>query len=403
MKGWMVLRAAALWLGACAATAAAETREAYRIEAGDTVAVYLNGELSLERPRLVDRDGAVPVQFAGNIVIDGLTTEQAAALIERELVDRGLFSAVDVLVLVEERRPVYVLGFVERPGAYPSYQATTVAKALALAGGPRTAPELAGGSYSAFFQYYNAEASLFEQRREHLRATLAVQRVNAQLAGAAAPSFEPPEDPGVPPELVEEAVAAERELFELLERTHAEARDRAFESIQLLEDEIRTVDARREELAGLVDILAEEAQSSADLFKRGLRTQAINVASQRNLSLARVDLLEMERAFTLAQQRVAAERRDLNELELTRELDLRKERVARSDAAAAAESRIASLRQIALFPVLPQGQTAVAAAPGLHFVVERREDDGVERIEADEHMELEPGDLLVVSADLDAG
>ena len=398
----MVLRAAVLWLSGCAATAAAENGEAYRIQAGDTVAIYLNGELSLERSRLVDRDGAVPVQFAGDVVIDGLTTEQAETRIERELVDRDLFSAVDVLVLVEERRPVYVLGLVEQPGAYPSHQATTVAEALALAGGPSAAPEAAGGSIAAIFQYHNAEAALPVERRARLRASLAAQRIEAQLAGAEAPDFEPPDDHGLPPEFVEEAVAGESRRFELLERAHREARETILESIQLLEEELRTIVARRDELSTLVDMLAEEAQSSAELFERGLRTRAINVTAQRNLSLARVDLLEMERAFTLAQQRLAAERRDLDELKLSRVLELVEEQVDTLDAAVAAETRIAALRrQIAIFPDLMQAQATFSSAPGLRFVVERRDEDGVDRIKADEHLELEPGDLLVVDTEPD--
>ena len=403
MNGPRFLRAALFCLCASAATAAAEGDEAYLIHSGDTVAAYLNGELSLERARRVDRDGAEPVQFAGSVAIDGLTAEQAGERIERELVDRNLFSAVDVLVIVEERRPVYVLGLVERPGAYPSAEATTVNRALALAGGPRAALTDTSGSITGFFQFHNAQAALPDENRERLRAILAVQRIDAQLAGAEAPDFGMTDEAGLSPELIEEAIADEQQRFELLERTHIEARDRILESIQLLEGEIRTTIARRDELSKLVAVLEEEATSSATLFERGLRTQAVNVASQRNLSLARIDLLDMERAYTLAEQRLAAERRDLVELELARELQLKDERVTRLDAAAAAEARIAALQsQIALFPGLLQTQET-SGTSGLRFFVERQENGVVERIEADERLELKPGDLLVVSADMSAG
>lgn len=399
------LAAFAMFVAALMGALGAARAEEYRIHPGDTLSIYLNGALAFDQPQPVGPDGGVAVPFAGYIGVAGLTAAEAQARIRDELLGRELFSAADVLVVISGYRPVYVTGAVEQPGAYAFAGAMNVAKALALAGGPRTFAEEGGSSPVAMFQYYNAVASLEGERRGLLRATLSLQRLDAHLAGLAggaegevkAPDFTPPAGLELAPGIVEAAIAEERERFALLENEAREARDILVESIRLLEAEIGTVISRRDELQELVAFLADEVANSENLVERGLRVQTTIVTSQRNLSQARVDMLEMERALTTAEQRLAQERKALRELPTTRRLALGRERDEAADAAAAAAAQLAALRQqIALFPGLMEAAAAGEAALPLTYVVERTVGGEPQRMNVEEGFALAPGDLLIV-------
>ena len=49
--------------------------------------------------------------------------------------DRKLFNAPSVVIEVATRRPVFVLGEVQRPGRYPYEPGMTITSAVAIAGG----------------------------------------------------------------------------------------------------------------------------------------------------------------------------------------------------------------------------------------------------------------------------
>jgi len=343
----------------------------------------------------------VPVEVAGYIMIAGLSAEQAQTEIHDELVGRDLFTTVDVLVVINEFGPVYVSGAVQQPGSYPFKGAMSVAQAVTVAGGPVTIISAGETSPIAIFQYYNAAATLDTERRALLRATLALQRIDAQIADKDEPEFAAPNLIGLPDEFVAATIAEEREKFRLQQATYKAEVELAAESVRLLEAEMATVASRKEELQQLVEVLTEELASATSLRESGLSVRSAVVNSQRNLSLARIDLLEMDRAETIAQQRIAMERKKLAELPTARLLALDEERVRADDAAVASRARIDALgRQIALFPSLVDSATnlTASATPILRYEVERMASGSRTRFPVEESFELLPGDLLIVSA-----
>lgn len=373
----------------------------YRIRSGDTVTVYLNGQVSLDTPHIVDQNGSVPVEVAGYIPIAGLSAEQAQSAIHDELVGRDLFTTVDVLVVINEFGPIYVSGAVQRPGSYPFRGAMSVAQAVTVAGGPVTLISAGETSPIAIFQYYNAIASLDTERRTLLRSTLALQRIDAQIANKDTPEFSAPVLPGLSEDFIQATIAEERERFALQQLAMKEEETLLAENIRLLNQEMTTVVSRSEELQKLVVMLSEEVASAESLRERGLSRQSAVVTSQRNLSMARIDMLEMERALTITQQRIALEEKKLRELPTNRILELGDERARFADAAVAARARIDALgRQIALFPSLVESASSLEGMepPGLRYEVDRLVSGERTRFAVDESFELLPGDLLIVGA-----
>ncbi len=378
---------------------AAVRADDYRIFPGDSIAVYVNGELGLGGPQVVTAGGLVPVPFVGHLPVNGMTASEAQEVIRAALVDEELYTDADVLVVVTDSQPIYVSGLVENPGAYPLRGAMTVAKALALAGGARTLAD-EGGSPAAIFQYFNAVASIEEDRRAMLRASLALQRLDAQLAREPqAPDFEVPDSLDLSGEVISGAIEEERERFELLEGEAREARTMLEKNIQLVQTEIKTVIDRRAELEALVAVLDEDVAKARELVQRGLGKSSSVVAAQRTLSLARVDMLEMDRSLTLAQQRLAAEEAELRGLASTRTLALSAERTTQADQLASAAARLSARRQqVAMSPGLFSMTATEDAVSLLQYIIERQIDGVPERQSVGESFVMLPGDLLIVSA-----
>lgn len=107
----------------------------YKLAAGDVITIRVFGEddLSRERVRLTDA-GTIPYPVLGEVRALGLTIGEIESTITTGLTGRYLLNP-RVSVTIEEYRPFYINGMVERPGGYPFQPGLTVLKASSLAGG----------------------------------------------------------------------------------------------------------------------------------------------------------------------------------------------------------------------------------------------------------------------------
>jgi len=102
------------------------------LAADDRVVVF--GEDNLSGTYDLDDSGSFSLPLAGHMTVNGKTARQAEAAIAARLAD-GLVTDPKVSVNIKRYRPIYVIGEVQRPGAYSSYGPTSVLNAVALAGG----------------------------------------------------------------------------------------------------------------------------------------------------------------------------------------------------------------------------------------------------------------------------
>lgn len=124
------------------ATGVAENRitslvSAYKLGAGDVITIRVFGEddFTKEKIRLNDA-GTVSFPAIGEIKVLGLTIGDLERIVVNSLRGRILVNP-RVSVQIEEYRPFYVNGMVEKPGGYPYQPGLTVRKAASLAGGFR--------------------------------------------------------------------------------------------------------------------------------------------------------------------------------------------------------------------------------------------------------------------------
>lgn len=107
----------------------------YRLGVGDVISIRVFGEddLSKEKVRLTDA-GTVSYPVLGEIKVLGMTVGDLQRIVTDRLRGRFLVNP-RVSVNVDEYRPFYINGMVEKPGAYPYQPGLTVRKAALLAGG----------------------------------------------------------------------------------------------------------------------------------------------------------------------------------------------------------------------------------------------------------------------------
>ena len=114
--------------------APAITDEHYRLGTGDKLRINVYGEDDLSGEFLVDSSGQVQLPLVGQVKAAGLTLHEFVAEISAALMN-GYLKDPKVSVEVENYRPFYIMGEVNKPGEYPYENGLNVLGAIALAGG----------------------------------------------------------------------------------------------------------------------------------------------------------------------------------------------------------------------------------------------------------------------------
>lgn len=112
----------------------ATAAEPYRLQAGEKIHVTVYDEPSLSGDYQVDPTGFVSLPLAGTVKAAGLTQQQLEGVLEKSFSSEYLKDP-KITVSVSEFRPFYIVGEVEKPGAYPYTGGLNVLSAIAIAGG----------------------------------------------------------------------------------------------------------------------------------------------------------------------------------------------------------------------------------------------------------------------------
>jgi len=114
----------------------------YVLGSGDGLSINLSGGVSQTFTRIVDREGKIALPEAGTIVIAGLTLQHAQTIIEDALKQQYRSLRVDITIARLRTVRIYVVGDVQRPGAYDLSSLSTPLNALYAAGGPTSVGSL---------------------------------------------------------------------------------------------------------------------------------------------------------------------------------------------------------------------------------------------------------------------
>jgi protein involved in polysaccharide export with SLBB domain len=114
----------------------------YVVGPGDSLSIDLWGGVSLSFTRVIDREGRIALPESGAVQVAGLTLERVQGVVAEAL--KSQYRDVKVAVTVAHLRSirVYVVGDVQRPGAYDISSLATSLNALYAAGGPTSVGSL---------------------------------------------------------------------------------------------------------------------------------------------------------------------------------------------------------------------------------------------------------------------
>ena len=108
----------------------------YVLGPGDSLVINIWGGQSSRLERPVDRQGQIALPEAGSITIAGLTVAQAQIAIQKALGTEFQNEKVEISLGRVRTVRIYVVGDVQRPGAYDVSSLSTPLNALYAAGGP---------------------------------------------------------------------------------------------------------------------------------------------------------------------------------------------------------------------------------------------------------------------------
>lgn len=108
----------------------------YVLGPGDSLVVNMWGGLSNRLNRTIDRQGQIELPEAGTVMIDGETIAQAQEAIQKTLSTQFQDEHVEISLGRVRTVRIYVVGDVQRPGAYDVSSLSTPLNALYAAGGP---------------------------------------------------------------------------------------------------------------------------------------------------------------------------------------------------------------------------------------------------------------------------
>ncbi|GAA4722670.1 polysaccharide export protein [Sphingomonas lutea] len=113
-------------------------RAEYRLNAGDTLEVFVWGEERMQREARVLPDGTFAFPLAGTIQAEGKTAREVGVEIQTKIAGYFRAGTPEVTVSVKDTSGMrfYVIGKVRSPGSYSIGRSINALQALTLAGGP---------------------------------------------------------------------------------------------------------------------------------------------------------------------------------------------------------------------------------------------------------------------------
>jgi protein involved in polysaccharide export with SLBB domain len=286
----------------------------YGLDSGDHIRVRIYQRDDLSGDYVVSPSGSIVMPILGTFDVAGHEEEQISREIA-QAAQKAMERSVDVVVEVTQRRPIYVIGYVEHPGVYPFALGMTVVHAMSLAGGTYRPPQSQASEIVREFGNLEQSSTL-----KHDITRLA--RLKTERDGR--PFTE------VPAALLE--VASDAEAHELviaeqhIQAIEAEGRkiqsDAAVRALQLAEEELGHLTDKIAQIDKQIALNSTEASVEQDLASRGFVGKTkLNELNTSNAAL-KVSKLDALANIARAQQAVETIKNQIATADVTRRRDL---------------------------------------------------------------------------------
>ena len=242
----------------------------YRLAPGDKLNVIVFDQPQLSGDFTVNGDGQILLPLAGGVKVGSLSLTEAQQRIQEQFADGILVHPV-VSIRVTEYRPIFVTGYVRKPGNYPFIFGASVKAAIAVAGGAGEPGEQATGRTS--------EAIMAKERVRQLetnRLALLARKARLEAQRDEATDFVMPQlvgfDANVDANDVEfsSLYSAENDTFLRLVAAYQSQLKVLQQQRPRIEDEIHAVTDQIAKERDRLNIVSQRIDEYQDLVNRGL-------------------------------------------------------------------------------------------------------------------------------------
>lgn len=370
----------------------------YIVRADDKLAVKIFQFPELNGEYTVSANGTISIATIGDIRVGGLSTKEAASRISQRFVQARLSDKPGASVELIESRPVYVVGDVQKPGAYPFRPGLTVLQAVSLAGGwlrfndpglmriERDAINIKGDMRTLIRKYYaliasqaRLKAELFAEGNIEFPAQL-TQRARSDAA-------------------LTQLMDEEKTLWGI----HTEAMKKQIASLQrsrsLYERQIQAITRQIQANKVQYDSVGKELKKIKILVGRGLSTATRQMGLER--MQAQIEMTEQGFQTLILQARQGISQVDQKMFDLKSErnaaltAELQRTRLDLDEVGVKFQTNQSLLVEAQLTaPTLIGDSDGIIVTRSLS--VDRVRDGKAQTIDVDERTELLPGDVLRV-------
>jgi polysaccharide biosynthesis/export protein ExoF len=344
--------------------------------------------LDLSGEYLIEASGRVMLPLIGTFdavdrPVEALRTQIGDAFV------RTFRRRPDIAVTFVQRAPVYVVGAVRNPGAFPFAAGLFVAQALALAGGdltnapPERALELVRG----------------REQREAARERLKAQLVRRAVAKSESEGAALVPDEGliklVGAETAAGLVSREQRLMKLRAQERSGARAVQERAVATAAEEVELLSQRLANYDAQVKARGDRLRIMEGLFSRQVVENERVVDIRRDYADMEGRRRDIEISLLQSRQRLEAVKRTLEQGELDRRLALENELVRATGELREAERGFEAASAVAGLLARGPGQDASEPA-AVAYEILRRRGGGLETLHVGQGEMLEPGDVLRV-------
>ena len=267
---------------------------------------------------LVAADGHMSLPLVGDVIAEGKTVDELGKLIANNLQKKvGLTTAPDASIQIIKYRPFYILGVVDKPGAYPYQPNLTVLEALGLAGG------LERGNSDLLLGYerdaLSTRGDLRVLSEDRLAQRIRQARLDAEIAGS--DQINLPDDIRVRASgdgSMSRLIKEEQLLFEA-RRYAIQSQSASLEQSKLIsQQELTSLSQKDISLNRQSESMNKELNNISNLVAKGLTVLPRQLELEQSTAQIESNRLDVTVAMQRAKQEIAKADRDILELRNTR-------------------------------------------------------------------------------------
>lgn len=380
----------------------------YRIGAGDVVEIYVTRVPEMQRRVPVRLDGSISFPLLGRVAVAGLSPTEMEAKIQAALAAKVFLRQTpdgrqselvidpdEVTATVVDYRPIYVNGDVTKPGEYPYRPSMTVLQAVAVSGGYNF---LRNRIVDPFLALVDVRSEYEAVKTELVREQARIWRIRVELGK------DKERLPAISADAKKGSVVAQilkTETDRLATRLADAKREKTFLAMALdhsQQQERVLMEQQEEEEKGLKADL-EELRKSRDLFERGTLTSPRVTDARRAVMLSATRKLQTSAQLLQVKRQIDELSKSLSGIDDKNKIELLEGLQDATVKAAALRAKLDGLREKLQ---LMQGRIGSRRGDDLipQLSIIRQRANGHETLPAQDGTELQPGDVVEVTLEL---